>query len=351
MAEGKKFLVSVGEAKLFVGDTLVFSGKYMTDTSIEITTNSTEIRGGYGNALQGVYYHTSAMNITLTDTQWSLPLIALNAGTSITQGSNIWEKETITLVGSTGTITTGTPQPLGGSTDAYVYTEYNGEMYNFKVTGKTFDASGATAIPANATLCVSFLNQSTSAKLTIIPANIVPGRARLFLTSYLTGSLESNSGFIGTATIEVPAFQFSGNQTISMTADGYSNTNITGMALSYSDTTAGCATGAYYAKITEHLFDTKWYEGVTAIGIDGGDFNLAKQATKALRVCAIRNGSSFVCDNSKLTFTSGTPGTATVTTSPASPAGVVTGVADGTSLISVKIPDTEIEGSATVTVS
>lgn len=340
----KRFLVSVGDAVAMQGNNIIFTAKTLVDSGLTVETSNTEIRGGQGNPLQAIYYHSGALNVTLTDTQFKLPYIALNTGASITAGGDIWTQETVTLVGKQGTLT-GTPSQVEEHALS-VWTEYNDNYYTLPVTGKTFSAAG-TEIPENATLCVMYLNTKNSAQTITIPANIVPDRIRLYITATLYGDV-SGKGAIGKVQIEIPVAQLSGAQEISMTADGYSNTPLTANALAYSDGSAvGCTQGQYYAKITEYLDDTNWYDGVTGLAIEGGDFALNTNETSTLRVWAVKGTSSFLAPNADLTFTSGTAENATVDAH----TGVVKGIKNGTSLITAKITGKPtIETSCTVTV-
>ena len=341
----KRFLVSVGDVVAMQGNNIVFTSKTMADTGFSVETSNTEIRGGVSNPLQAVYYHSGALNITLTETQFSLPYIALNSGGAITNGGDIWTNETVTLVGESGTIT-GTAVAIDGEVPA-VWVESNGTNYTLPLTGNQFSVNG-TGIAQNSTICVSYLVKQNAAQTVTIPANIIPDRVRLYIIANLYGDV-SGAGFIGKVQIEIPVAQLSGAQEITMTADGYSNTPLTAMALAYTDSNAiGCSQGQYYARITEYLSDANWYDGVTALAIQGGDFTLnGAGASATLRVYAVRGNESFLCDNNNLTFTSGTQGTATVGQN----TGTVQAVANGTSLIKAVITGNEqIEGSCTVTV-
>lgn len=343
----KRFLVSVGDAVAMQGNDIIFTAKTLVDSGITVETSNTEIRGGQGNQLQAVYYHTGTFNITLTDTQFRLPYIALNTGSQIVAGGDIWSNETVTLQGKVGTLT-GTPVKIANQ-DLSVWVEYNDVHYTLPVTmsgsSYTFTVDG-TPIPENSTLCVMFMNTQDSARSITIPANIIPDRIRLYITATLYGDT-SGSGKVGSVQIEVPVAQLSGSQEITMTADGYSNTPLTAMALAYSDNAVGCSSGAYYAKITEYLEGSTWYDGVTALAISGGDFSLNVNDTKMLKVYAVRGNTSFLCNNANLTFTSGTEATATV-----DPTGKVTALADGTTLIKAVIKGkTDIEASCTLTVT
>lgn len=344
----KRFLVSVGEVVAMKGNDIVFTAKTLADSSITIDTSNTEIRGGVSNALQAVYYHSGTFNIALTDTQFRLPYIALNTGATITKGGDIWSSETVTLNGSNGTLT-GAPVSIGGNPIS-VWVEYKDTYYTFNTVGKTFSTQG-TPIPENSTICVMYMNTKTSAETITIPANIIPDRVRLYITANLYGDV-SGDGFVGKVQIEVPVAQLSGAQEISMTADGYSNTPLNAMAIAYSDSgVVGCANNQYYAKITEFINDSKWYDGVTALAIEGGDFDYTGTVNPnigTLRVWAIKGGSSFLCNNADLTFESSESQYATIGTN----TGIVGAVSTGDTLLTAYITESpNIEVSCTLSVT
>ena len=130
-----------------------------------------------------------------------------------------------------------------------------------------------------------------------------------------------------------------------MTADGYSTTPLTANALAYTDENGGCSAGAYYAKISERVDGGSALDGISGLAIAGGDFSIASGSTTTLQVYAVKNGRSFLVDNSLLTFTSGTTGVATI----GEHTGVVSAVAQGSSAL--KAVYGSIEATATVTVT
>lgn len=343
----KKYLVGVGVVRGFVDNNLLFVGKTLIDTSMEISTSSTEIRGGQGNSLLAEYFHDSALNITITEAQFLLPVLALNVGiTRSTMGGKIFGSEEITLVGSTGTLTNVTAAEIASVSGAAknVYIEYDGEYYSLPVTGNTFDVS-STPIPANTTLCVAYLKNDANSETYIIPANYVPSRLHLYITVKLSGD-SAGEGFIGEETIEIPIFQLSGSQTISMTADGVANTSLSGKAITFDDAGA-CESSGHYAKITETIYNKNWYDGTTALAISGGDFEMKVGENKTLRVYAIKGNTSFLVDNSQLTFES-----SDAYASVGANTGVVSADSAGDTLITAFITaKPTIEVSATLTVS
>ena len=298
----KKFLVGVGNVVAVQNGQVVAHSKTMLNTGFEVSTSNTEIRGGQGNQLQYVYYHTGALSVNLEDTQWQLPWIMLNTGASLSTGGNFWAEETIVASGTTVQFE-GVPVAVDGGTP-YGYINYNGAVYNCPYDSTTgyLDISSVPA-PANASLCVGYFVADANGETITIPANIIPDTVHLFIFGKLASD-SAGSGLIGDAVVEFPLAQLTGAQTITMTADGYSTTPITAQALAFTDSTGGCSTGAYYAKISERITGESPLAGITALAIVGGDFEMTVGDTATLTVYAVKNGRSFLVDNSLLTFSS-----------------------------------------------
>lgn len=349
----KRFLVSVADAVAMQGDNIIFTAKTLLNSSISLDVQSTEIAGGKGNSLQAAFFHSPRFNLTLEDTQFRLEYLALNTGGTITQGGTIWDNEEVVLSGKTGTLQ-GIPAVVNEG-KIFVYVEYQDVNYALPVqmagSAYTFDVS-STPIEANSTICVSYLNRNANARELIIPANFIPDRVRIFLNADLFGDT-TGEGVVGRIQIEIPLAQLTGSQEISMTADGYSTTPLNAMALAYNDSAAvGCSSSAMYAKVTELILNTSWTDGVIGLTIEQGDFELAAGESKTLRVWALKGSSSFLVDNSKLTFASSKQNVATV--------GANTGIVSANSsatpqdevMISVKITDKpSIEANAIVTIA
>jgi hypothetical protein len=337
----KKFLVGVGNVVAMQNGQIVAYSRTMLNTGFEVSTSNTEIRGGQGNQLLYVYYHTGALSITLEDTQWQLPWIMLNTGASYEVGGNFWEQETIGYSGTGYVTPTQTPIALDGTT-INGFVEYKGGNYVVPYADGAFDIS-SVGIAEGDSACLGYFVSDISGSTITIPANIIPDTVHLFITGKLASDT-AGSGLIGDAVIEVPLAQLSGAQTISMTADGYSTTPLTANALAYSPVEGGCESGAYYAKISERISGASPLDGVTALAIAGGDFSLANGSSATLQVYAVKNGRSFLVDNSQLTFSSSSSSVATV----GEHTGIVTAAASsGTTVI--KAVYGSIEASVTVT--
>lgn len=340
----QKYLVGVGVVRAFIDDELFFTGKTLIDTSMEIAISNTDIRGGQGNVLLAQYFHSSSLNLTITDAQFRLPVLALNVGSPMaTVGGRIFGREEVTLVGNGGTLTNVAYDQIalvGEETTKKVYIDYNDTYYSLDLGADLTFSTEGTSIPSGATICVAYLYNNANSETYTIPANYIPSRVHMFITVPITGD-KAGQGMVGEETIEIPIFQLGGGQTISMTADGVSNTSLSGYAIATSD--AGvCESSGHYATITETIYGSTWYEGVTALAIAGGDFTLnGIGSTSTLKVYAVKGGRSFLCDNSQLTFMSGTPATATI----GAHTGIVTTVAADSTLLTAYIAQ-EVSGYA-----
>jgi len=343
----KKFLTSVADVYGYDDSTgaLLFVGKTLLDSSIETSLGNSDVRGGRGNQLQYVYYHTAEMNITISDAQWNLEFLAVGVGADVVTGNNIFTEETITLVANSGTVA-GTPLAVTGSTLYGWVTHLDGHVEKVTFSTKTFTCSDGGATD---TVCVRYYALDSASRSVTISSNIIPSQVHLVLEAQLNSS-DDVANKIGVVQIDVPKATLTGAFSISMTPDGVASTPLAARALSSIDLqTAACVNVPVLAKITEILDSANWYDNVIALAIQGGDFALTHPTTSTMSVWAIpSSGASFKPPVADLDFTSGTVGTATVGLH----TGLVTTVAAGTTLLTVVISSkTSVEASATLTVS
>ena len=340
----KKFLVSTADVYGYdSNDNLLFVGKTLLDSSIETTLSNTDVRAGQGNQLQYIYYHTAEMNITINDAQFSLEFLALNVGSSVTTGANVWAEETITLTDGTGTVA-NIPLSVQGQTIYGWVTMPDDTVERVTFEGQQFTI---TDTHSNETVCVRYYTQNAAARKITINADMLPSTIYLVMEGTLASS-DSTSNKIGTVQIEVPRASMTGAFTLSMTPDAVSQTPLSVRALAYNTQGGGCeGNRPIYATITEVLDSANWYDNVIALAIEGGDFNLGTSESKRLQVYAIPStGAAFLAPVDELTFTSSETSFATVS------GGVVEGVAAGTSTIKASITDkSEIDANVVVTVA
>jgi hypothetical protein len=278
-------------------------------------------------------------------------MIAQNVGSSILTGKNVWVEEIVTLgSGGTGSVTNTpvlTPDITGSDVFGYV-TDADGITTKVTFSTKSFTLAGGAE---NDVVNVQYFTLDSAARYVTINANFLPSVVRLVIDTQLASSEESSaagSSIIGKVQVEIPRFQISGGQSISMTSTGVAQTPLEGMALAYG--TSGASTG-YYATITEIIDAGNWYDYVFALALVDDTPALTHPATSApLVVWAIPNNGDapFIAPNADLDFASGTAGTATI----GAHTGIITTAGTGTSVLTITITGkTAVVTTGTLTVN
>lgn len=346
----RQFLAGAATVDMLVGDQLIATATTLLDSSITVGSTAEEVRGGPGAKLLGKYYHTSTFDINLTDVLFKLEYFAFQTGSAIQQIADVFTSEQVTLgAGGSGTIT-GTPavyQSYG--TIGWAAKPGSDAYQKITFTEKAFTVAGAKE---GDIYCVKYISTDNAARQITISSSFIPSEVTLVMTAnlYRAGGRGendvNNSSKIGIVQVLVPRFQFNGSMELSMTSTGVTNSPIAGSALD--NPSADCSDGGYYAIITEQLSGSSWYDNVFALAIEDSDIELATTTgTATLSVYALPlNGAAFKPPYEDLTFTSAANGTATVTQE-----GVVTGVAQGSTTVTVSIKNKAgVEAIANITV-
>lgn len=346
----RQFLAGAATVDMLVGDQLIATATTLLDSSIAVGSTAEEVRGGPGAKLLGKYYHTSTFDINLTDVLFKLEYFAFQTGSAIQQIADVFTSEQVTLgAGGSGTIT-GTPavyQSYG--TIGWAAKPGSDAYQKITFTEKAFTVAGAKE---GDIYCVKYISTDNAARQITISSSFIPSEVTLVMTAnlYRAGGRGendvNNSSKIGIVQVLVPRFQFNGSMELSMTSTGVANSPIAGSALD--NPSADCSDGGYYAIITEQLSGSSWYDNVFALAIEDSDIELATTTgTATLSVYALPlNGAAFKPPYEDLTFTSAANGTATVTQE-----GVVTGVAQGSTTVTVSIKNKAgVEAIANITV-
>ena len=253
----KYYIGGVASVKAFAKNSLgeiihYFDAKTLTDSNIEISISSDEIRGGNGARLLGKFYHTSGVKLVLTDVCFNLKYLASMAGGEISRG--VATKPVIEEVITGGRIFGVIP--ADGDLDTR-------ELFQSAETEELFGVSDDSEKK-----CEVKLEDTFGSKQLIVGTNYRPKELMLFLKAKLfSGSCKSVSSGrrVGDITIEIPRFQPEGNIDLGITNNSTTNTTITGSAL-IND--CGCGQQGWYSKITDvMLFDENKYKGYNSIVI------------------------------------------------------------------------------------
>lgn len=346
----KAMLAGVANVDFFDISTnaLIVSAKTLTDSSISMAITGEEARGGQGNILLGKYYHDSSFGLTLTDQIYDLQYLALNCGGGIESGSDVMRQEQLTVTVANQLTLTDIPQVFDTSTnriyiwykkstegdDKYVAKEISPEMATTKVI------TGLTGLAQNDIVCVKYMVSVDGARQFKVNANYVPAVVHAVMTISLfrtgsTGEALSSGTKIGDLVVDIPNFQLEGAQDLSLTSSGIATIALSGTALATFDSGSGCDSAGYYAIITENIYGASEFDNLRELVIGDSGVEIAVGGKQTLQVYAFYSDGTRpkLLDNSKLSFVSLAPETATVGAS----TGEVTGVQAGTTNIEVKL--------------
>ena len=279
MAQTNLFLAGVANAEVFDGDQLFISARTLIDSSITIGVTLEEIRGGMGNALWGKFAHTSTFDLKITDAMFNLEYLAANVGSDISMGGDVFKDEELTSDGA-GEITlsaTAVPVRTNGTTYAYIRPASQGgaKRTAYLVT----EDNKVTGLVADTKYCVRYMYTDGAARKMVVNSNFIPGTFSIVLTANLYAGDACNADTatkVGTLTIKVPRFQLNGNQELTMSASGVSNTSFEGSALASGCT--GCDDNGVYAEIIETIFNSYWYSDASGLIIEDSYIELAQAA-------------------------------------------------------------------------
>lgn len=318
-----KYLVSTATAVGYdTDDNIVLEGYTMLDTSLVKEIANTDVRAGQGNNVQFIYYHSGDLNGSINEAQWSLDMLALNTGSEIETGANIWTEETVTLASGAGVITKDALAFQSSFTYAWVtYDDVVSERV--VVTDKAFTISDTTY---SGDVCVRYYAYDAATQHMTINMTSIPSIVRLVLRASLYSSDTSDSR-VGEVIITIFKAQMTGAFTISMTPDGVSSTPLNYRALAHTSAVNGCSSSKpLAASIDEVIYDANWYDDVKSLAVVGGDFDLADGGTKMLDVRALPNtGAAFIPPYDDLTFA----GTGVTVSNTGETKGTVTGTDTG----------------------
>lgn len=331
-------LAGVGTIEAFTQSstqpTKIFTSKTLQESGISISVTAEDIRGGLSNPLLGRYFHDSILEANITDALFNLQYLALNVGGEVVIGGSSLVTETVTA--GSGTLTVqGTPVAFGAAGTVGWYTPAGQEDW----APLTFEGKVATATVTSGTdYCVRYNATDSGIQEFVVPSAIIPSEVHLVMTYPLfaggtSPEAISTSSQVGELIVDIPRFQFAGNVELSLTSSGAATSNLSGSALA-SYTTANCNDMGTYGTVKQKIYGGNWYDDLTTIAVDGGNFSIANGATKKLKVIGIFKNGTGILDNSKLTFTSSASSTASV-----SNAGVVTGAATGSANITITVTE------------
>lgn len=331
-------------------DNLLAYSAYVSNFSVEGTMNNGEVAGGPGNQLVMLIPDTARLNVTAQTADTSINSLALTVGGTLAGNGVI---ETIIGVNASGTSLTlnGAVSPMGGQNGAVCYilsssgsdkaaVEANsGQAYRVSAGGAV---QGFTAV-ANATYCVKYFVENSSAQALTIPALFAPKvvRAHFAVNLYAkkSGGDALESSIVGIRHYYIPYYFFTAalKENASQTETG--TVDLSGTCLTYEQAieNGDCASigNQVYGFIVDEMLgansSTSKVDGIYFIGLGDGVL-VSTGAPMTLPIKYSVNGVlTNISDMNQVTFASSATAVATVS------GNVVTGVSAGTAVISASV--------------
>ena len=354
-----RYAKGIAEMTLYdpaTGDVVYWTNKVQTGNTAT-SANDGVIEGGLNN--QALTYIPDTVRVTGTfeAADFSLQARGLAMGSDVTYNATVPIMENITAEGTTLTVT-GTPvAAYGEASDSPTYRCYVGnDGKNYQVDPESKQIVNFTATSGQ-TYCVQYFVEMASAEQLVIPTawspKILSGTIKIPIFGQ-NGSSAQNSNKIGYLYEFIPRLQLiGGDEGVNGSQTEASTTSVQFTALSYDEEDITCAECANDNSVYGYMVFMPCgadaaSSAVSALAIVGGGVSVAAEGTAQIPVYYVMPDNSLVTPAyTDLTYQSQAQGTATVSTS-----GLVTGVAAGSTTITVSITaHPEIKTTCPVTVT
>lgn len=309
---------SVADVMFFNSSTGAYLGEgfALTDSGISSEIQNAAQRGGYQNGLLERMAHSRDLTVEFKSATFKLEYLSFLTGSTITTGAkNVYVfEENVKFTSGVGSVTN---TPVG---NVYVRNA-DGTVSTVTPTVKSVNLGNSYSGDKS----VSYL-YSTSVQEVSINTKVQPMTVKAVLkVKYFQDGAEA-----GELQIIIPKLKFDGTLNLSLTADSLKGMDFKATALEYAITpvTRGYAT---YDFIPVDASALTSFTSIMAAP-NAYTFSLAGTTTATASIYGIRGGiyDNVLLDNADVTFVSGTPAKATVDS-----AGLITGVGEGTSVITV----------------
>lgn len=342
-----RLLPKTADAYFKMGGKLAFVAKANTAANVAITMQQKDIRGGQNNSLLATIFSDTAVKVKVTSVSWQPEFLAASIGSTISVGSYDFYSDDVTYTA----VGDGTPAGTGDThvnitlpdvpVDKVINVAVNGGYIQIPATTKIVDVKPYGYKNGDCISIIAIFSQT--GKRVGISSTSTPSIGELTLSSPL---FSGTQGTVGKAEYKFPSFQFDGNFTHDFSADA--KFELSGAALQSGSGICGKGTeyGEYKEYATNDATLTAYNSIVATPTIT--ELDLSDTETQQITVYGVKNDlydrALLANNDTKITYVSGTPATATV-----SATGLITPVAVGTSVITITY-DTRLTTTITVTV-
>lgn len=317
-------------------DLVYFSNK-MSTSQLQSTVNLGAVNAGPGNPVVIQIPDTPSLTMNLTAADFSLQGRALAVGGNVTYNGVVPVDEVVEADGAVLKVTQTPAAPLGGC-EIVGYVGNDGTAY--PIDPVTLELQGFAA-EAGQKYCVHYYTASAGAQQFSVDTLMNPAVVRALITIpvYATESRDANplnGSRVGSLYITIPRMQFNGDVSTEGSQTTPATTVMNGTALSYDEAreagiTCGSSASPKLAYMVLELFGSpdQFASGLAVVG--GNEIDVAAGQTAPIPVKYVMDDGSLGAPlMSSLDFASASPETAQV-----SPQGVVTGVAAGSTEVTI----------------
>lgn len=340
------------------GDVDYQSNKVQTN-QMQTTVDMGAIQAGIGNATAIQIPHNAALNLTLTNADFSMAARAMSVGAKLAYGGIAPTCEVLTA-DSTQLTVTNTPAAPYGYQEAICnvveagVTNAPGTAYTINTENKVIN--GFTATPGKS-YTVTYFTQNPSAQYFNVGGMFAPAvkHVTVQIAVYSTSGAQSavQGTKVGDLYIIIPRMQFGGKADIDGSQTANAPTDLSGTALTYDEASAvGVCTDCAIPGLAQIMYvpSAGTAAAVQGMAVIGGAVTLAAQSTKVLPVKWVMPDNTLQQpDYTAMTYAIPSEGQAFATVNEN---GVITGASAGSTTITATLksnPEVTVTADITVT--
>lgn len=335
------------------GNVLFASSKIMNN-ALTTSVDMGEIRAGLGNPIAIQLPSNAAVNLELSTADFNMMGRSMQLGASLKYNGIRPVCTTITASSATLALPEGAlPVANYGYDTAFAYVNYAGASdfgtaYPINESNQIEGFVAASGTVYN----VTYFERQANAQELAISGSFAPGiyhvSTQLAVYSTEGGNTGNRGSQVGWLYIYIPRMQFAGNAETNGNQTDPATTILSGTALAYNETAEACTDCSFpmLAYMVYVPFSTSG-NGLAGMAVVGGGVSVNVDASAVLPVKYVMADNTLVQPAySKLTFTLDDDTKASIT------GGVVTGLAEGTTAVTITTSDDNtISTTATITVT
>jgi hypothetical protein len=320
---------------------IVFQSSKVATNNFSSSVDMGAIRAGLGNPIAIQIPSDAAVNLDLTTADFSMQARAMQVGTELAYNAIVPVCASVTASGATLTVPDAAPVAFYGDGEKYAYVNFSGatdpgKAYVINDSGVVQDFVAVNGTTYN----VLYYEKRADAQYFAISSMIAPGVYNVSAKMAVFSTDGANSGNrgsqVGWASYVIPRMQFGGNANTDGSQTSAATTSLSGTALSYEEAVqAGECVDCNYPNLVYMTYEPLTFNGnnaIVALAVVGGNVSVEEDETKVLPIKYVMAGNTVVQPKySDLTITVDDGTKASVS------GGAITGIAAGTTTMSISI--------------